>query len=368
MSVDVVIRHRLGDFALDVRMQTEGLLTAIFGASGSGKTSIINVIAGLIRPDFGKVVIDGHTLFDSEAGIDVPVHRRHVGYVFQDARLFPHMTVKQNLSYGRWFTPQQLRYTGMEQIVSLLDIAHLLQRKPHQLSGGEKQRVALGRALLQSPRLLLMDEPLSSLDRQRKKEILPYIERLRDELKIPIIYVSHAIEEVARLATDIAIVKAGHVEMCGPAGEVVQSLGLVADDDPAESSALLEMPVEGYNEQAKLTTLRSPLGTAQVPGFVAPPGQIVRLHIFERDVIIATVAPRGLSALNIFAGVITAIEDHDMAAVKVRIARGDASIVSRITRQSCAMLGLKPGMEVFAIVKSVSIEARGVVRNQPRAG
>src|SRR2546421_3506551 len=199
----VAVEHHFGGFVLDAAFDSAGGLTALFGRSGAGKTSLVNAIAGLIRPDRGYVALDGTVLTDTERGVFVPARRRHIGYVFQEGRLFPHLTVRQNLLYGRWFAPQAKRGDDLDRVVNLLGIAGLLDRRPGRLSGGEKQRVAFGRALLADPRVLLMDEPLSSLDETLKAEILPYIERLRDQSKIPIIYVSHSIAEVARLATTV---------------------------------------------------------------------------------------------------------------------------------------------------------------------
>jgi molybdate transport system ATP-binding protein len=199
----VAIRHRQGDFTLDVAFETGARVIALFGPSGSGKTTILNVIAGLLRPQSGLIRVDGQVLTDTGRGVMVPSHRRRIGYVFQGARLFPHLNVHQNLTYGRWFAPKAERFASLDEIVALLGIGPLLARKPATLSGGEKQRVAIGRALLAAPRLLLMDEPLASLDAARKAETLPYIERLRDELRIPIVYVSHSADEVERLASEV---------------------------------------------------------------------------------------------------------------------------------------------------------------------
>jgi molybdate transport system ATP-binding protein len=209
MSVAVVARHRQGAFTLDVAFESDARVLALFGPSGSGKTTLLNIIAGLIRPQEGRVVVAGQPLTDTATKRFEPAHRRRIGYVFQDGRLFPHLTVRQNLLYGRWFTPKPERFGSIDEIVTLLGLAPLLGRNPHTLSGGEKQRVAIGRALLASPRLLLMDEPLASLDAARKAETLPYIERLRDELRIPIIYVSHSAEEVKRLAQQVVHLEDG---------------------------------------------------------------------------------------------------------------------------------------------------------------
>ncbi len=215
MTIEVDVTHRLGAFTLDVKFASEGRLTALFGPSGSGKTSLVNVIGGLIRPDRGRVVVNGTTLVDTENGVFVPAWRRRIGYVFQEGRLFPHLTVRQNLMFGRRFRPLAEREVRLETIVKLLGIGELLQRRPGALSGGEKQRVAIGRAFLSSPRLLLMDEPLVALDEARKEEIEPYIETLRDEYDIPIVYVSHALREVSRLANTVAVLSGGRLAALG---------------------------------------------------------------------------------------------------------------------------------------------------------
>jgi molybdate transport system ATP-binding protein len=199
----------LGEFALDFAFESDARVIALFGPSGSGKSTLLNVVAGLIRPQVGLVRVEGRVLTDTQAGTFVPPHRRRIGYVFQDTRLFPHLSVRRNLAYGRWFTSASERYASPEEIVALLGLGTLLDRRPPTLSGGEKQRVAIGRALLASPRLLLMDEPLASLDAARKAETLPYIERLRDELAIPVVYVSHSRDEVDRLADEVVHLEAG---------------------------------------------------------------------------------------------------------------------------------------------------------------
>jgi molybdate transport system ATP-binding protein len=228
MSLLVEIRHRLDDFALDVHFRSNDGLTALFGPSGAGKTSIINVVVGLIRPEFGRVVVGGETLLDTERKIFVPKHRRRIGYVFQESRLFPHLTVRQNLLYGRFFAPRAEKVLEIGRIVHLLGIGALLDRRPNRLSGGEKQRVAIGRALLAAPRLLLMDEPLASLDDARKEEILPYIEWLRDELRIPILYVSHSVQEVSRLVSNVVVLSQGRVVAIGPPREAMSRVAAAA--------------------------------------------------------------------------------------------------------------------------------------------
>ncbi len=211
MSLEVSAGTHLGEFALDADFKSESRVTAIFGPSGSGKTSVLNVIAGLLRPERGRVAVDGTVLLDTGAGIFVPPHRRRIGYVFQDDRLFPHLAVKGNLLYGRLFSGSSRHHTSIDEVIDLLDLASLLHRGISALSGGEKQRVAIGRALLSSPRLLLLDEPLSSLDERRKEEVMPFLEKLRDRASMPIVYVSHVLSEIERLAGTVVLMASGRV-------------------------------------------------------------------------------------------------------------------------------------------------------------
>jgi len=356
MTIDVDVAHRQGDFMLEARFESAGRLTALFGPSGSGKSSLINIIAGLARPERGRVVVDGRVLVDTEKRVFVPKHRRRVGLVFQDARLFPHMSVAANLRYGRFFTPAAERYAAPDAVVDLLGIGHLLDRRPSGLSGGEKQRVAIGRALLASPKLLLMDEPLASLDEARKAEIMPYIERLRDETKIPIVYVSHSVAEVARLASEIVVLGAGKVTASGPAAAILQRLDLLPDEERGEGGALLETVVARHDEEFVMTVLASAAGEIRVPRLGLAVGAPVRVRIRARDVMVATERPHGLSALNVLAGRVVAVEPGEGASVDVRMDCGGATVVSRITRQSRQALGIDPGRAVFAVVKTVSFD------------
>jgi molybdate transport system ATP-binding protein len=211
----VDIQKQLGEFALQAAFESEGRVTGLFGASGSGKTSLVNMIAGLLQPDRGTIAIDGETVDDVAAGIHIPAYRRRIGYVFQDARLFPHLDVRQNLDYGRRMNRLDDDPAQRKRVTDLLDIGHLLDRRPGKLSGGERQRVALGRALLSKPRLLLLDEPLGALDEGRRAEILPYLVRLRDEARIPMVYVSHDAAEMRQLATQIVLLQGGRVTALG---------------------------------------------------------------------------------------------------------------------------------------------------------
>jgi molybdate transport system ATP-binding protein len=213
LAVDV--QKRLGDFSLSAKFETERGVTALFGPSGSGKSSLVNIIAGLLKPDKGRIAIDGDVMFDSAGGVNVPPHKRGIGYVFQEGRLFPHMNVRSNLDYGRWMSGIRKDAATFDRVVHLLGIGHLLDRRPGALSGGERQRIAIGRALLMQPRLLLLDEPLASLDAARKAEIFPYLERLRDEARVPMIYVSHSPAEIRRIANAVVTLEDGKVRAAG---------------------------------------------------------------------------------------------------------------------------------------------------------
>jgi molybdate transport system ATP-binding protein len=357
MTLTVDIGHRLGTFSLDAAFTCESGVTALFGRSGSGKTSMVRIIAGLMRPDRGSVVFDGRVLADAEKRIFLPRHRRRFGYVFQEARLFPHLTVRQNLNYGRWFAPKTERSENLDQVVDLLGIEALLDRRPGKLSGGEKQRVAIGRALLSSPRLLLMDEPLAALDDARKAEILPYLERLRDETKIPIVYVSHSIAEVARLASHVVVMRDGKVETTGSPVEVFSQPAASQVSDRREAGALIEGRVEDVLGDHGLTVVALKAGHLFVPGRSPAVGKTVRVHIPARDVMLATSRPEGLSALNILEGRIDFIGGVIDGMLEVRIDCAGDSILVRLTRLSLERLNLSVGKSVFAIIKTVALEA-----------
>jgi molybdate transport system ATP-binding protein len=353
--LDIAVTHRLGDLTLDAHFASGPGLTALFGRSGAGKTSLVNIIAGLVRPDQGRILVDGSVLLDTARGVFVPKHKRRIGYVFQEGRLFPHLTVRQNLLFGRWFNRRAERYADLEGVVDLLGIRRLLDRRPAALSGGEKQRVAIGRALLAGPRLLLMDEPLASLDAQRKAEILPYIERLRDETRIPIVYVSHSIPEVTRLATTMVLLADGRVDAVGPVADIMSRLDLAPKTGRFEAGAVLDARVTGHDLAYGLTHLGCAAGEIKVPFLDLPAGAPVRVHIRARDVIVATEPPHGMSALNVLPGRIAEIGAADGAGCDLRIALDGASLIARVTRRSLADLDLAPGRAVFAIIKSVAI-------------
>lgn len=354
LKIDV--EHRQGVFHLRTRFATEGRITALFGRSGSGKTTLINIVAGLIRPESGCVEVDGEVLFDSARAIHVPAAKRRVGYIFQEGRLFPHFSVRQNLLYGQRFVPAAERYLSLAQAMDLLGLEHLLERSPAALSGGEKQRVAIGRALLASPRILLMDEPLASLDNHRKWEILQYIERLRDEIDIPIVYVSHAIEEVVRLADSMVILSQGQVVASGRPSEVMGRLDLGPTLGRYERGAVIEAMVTGYDAEDDLTILTFAGGTLTVASLDALLGEPVRVRIRARDVSIALEPPGEISILNVLSGSISEIGEEAGAIVDVSIRIGEAQILARLTRRSVRNLGLRVGQKVYALVKAVSLD------------
>jgi molybdate transport system ATP-binding protein len=352
MSLDVDIELRRGTFALTARFVAQPGLTALFGRSGSGKTSLVDIVGGLIRPDRGRVSVDGQPLVDTERGVFVAKHRRRVGYVFQDSRLFPHLSVRRNLLYGRWFARGgDGAAASFDAVVTLLDIRRLLDREPGSLSGGEKQRVAIGRALLAHPRLLLMDEPLASLDEARRGEILPYIERLRDEAGVPILYVSHSVAEVARLATTVVILTDGTVTAVGPVADILPLA------DTGDGGAVVEATVKSHDETFQLTLLGSAAGDLQVPRLAAPPGTRVRAYIRARDVMLSLKPPQDISALNVLAARVAQISPAaNKAQADIRLDCNGAILTARLTAKSVQRLALSPGVPVYAVIKSVSFE------------
>ncbi|MDS7597991.1 molybdenum ABC transporter ATP-binding protein [Agrobacterium tumefaciens] len=356
MTLAVSVRHRLGTFALDASFTSQSRVTALFGRSGSGKTSMIRIIAGLMRPEEGQVSLDGEVLTNSEKGVFVPVHKRRFGYVFQEARLFPHLSVSQNLNYGKRLSTDSLTGKDDNHILEMLGIGHLLKRQPNKLSGGEKQRVAIGRALLSSPRLLLMDEPLASLDEARKAEIIPYLERLRDEMKIPIVYVSHSIQEVARLSDTIVVIKDGKVETQGKAADVLSRPALSVHLEKREAGSIVSGHLESFDERHSLAAVRLSGLLIHVPARRVTAGTPVRVLIPARDVMLATVKPEGLSALNILEGTVAEISPSADGMVTVQVDCGGNIIQSRITDLSRERLHLEPGKPVHAIIKSAALD------------
>lgn len=347
MTVSVALRHDFGGFSLDLAFEAPAGVTVLAGPSGSGKSTVLNAVAGLLRPHSARVAVDGTVLTDTGRGVFVAPHRRRLGIIFQDGRLFPHLSVRQNLRYGRWFAPRGAR-APEGAVVEMLGIGALLDRAPATLSGGERQRVAIGRALLSGPRLILADEPLSALDQDRKAEILPYLERLRDELAMPMLYVSHEPAEVARIATTVVRLDRGRIVASGPAAEVL------ADPDMAgparDAGAVITARVVRHHDDGvtELTAGGLPLF---LPTLAAAPG--ARLRIAAADVMLAHGRPEGISALNLLPGTVERVIPSGNA-VLVRLATPAGPVLSRITRRSAAQLGIHPGAAITAIVKSLS--------------
>src|ERR1700704_443489 len=354
--LSVAVEHRLGDFRLDAAFESGGGLTALFGRSGSGKTSLVNAIAGLIRPARGHIAVDGEVLTDTATGVFVPPRRRHIGYVFQEGRLFPHLTVRQNLLYGHWFAPKRKRVGEVAHVIELLGIGDLLGRRPANLSGGEKQRVAIGRALLADPGLLVMDEPLASLDEEGKTGTPPYIERLRDEFAIPIVYVSHVIAEVTRLATTMVVMSEGRVAAIGSTAEIMGRIDLFPLTGRAEAGAILNTRIAEHDVRFGLTTLRTAAGDLRVPYIDMRLGAQLRVRIRARDVMIALQPPQGLSALNILPGTVAEIGEAEGASVEMRLDCGGEALIARLTQRSVETLGLTPGRQVYAVIKSIAFD------------
>jgi molybdate transport system ATP-binding protein len=357
MSLDIHARFRLdrGDFSLDVDLMLPGHgVTALFGHSGSGKTTCLRAIAGLERAPGGRFTLGDEVWQDEQRGVFVPTHRRALGYVFQEASLFPHLSVRRNMEFG------QRRVAGVEQqfkfasVAELLGIAGLLERMPASLSGGERQRVAISRALLAAPRLLLLDEPLAALDLKRKQEILPYLERLHDELSIPVIYVSHSPDEVARLADHIVLLDSGRVVASGPLGETLAR----ADLPPAfadDAGVVLETTVSGH-EADNLTQLDFAGGCIHVGRRPEAPGSRLRCRIHARDVSLALERPRASSILNILHATVTAVVATDTPGhVLVQLRVGATPLLARITERSRRELGITPGQPVWAQIKAVAL-------------
>jgi molybdate transport system ATP-binding protein len=354
--------HRLGDFhlKLDVRVPSRGV-TALFGRSGAGKSSVVNLLAGLLQPDSGYVRIDDTVLFDSGAGISMPPEHRRLGYVFQEDRLFPHLSVRGNLLFGQRRIPPEERRIGFDEVVALLDIAPLLDRRPRDLSGGEKQRVAIGRALLASPKLLLMDEPLASLDAARKNEIIPFIEKLRDSFGIPIVYVTHDLGEIVRLADRVVLMAEGAAVFTGGVEELVGRLDMADAMDHPEAEALIAGHVAGHDDTYGLTRLILPGAELQVRRMALAPGAAVRVRIRARDVAIALQAPAGISIQNVLP--VTILEIHDrreQCLLRLGLSGNPpVSIWAGITGRAKHDLGLEAGKPVYALIKAVAVEGSG---------
>ncbi|WOI56272.1 molybdenum ABC transporter ATP-binding protein [Palleronia sp. LCG004] len=356
--LEIRLRHAFSDFTLDVDFASGPGVTVLFGRSGSGKTTIAQALAGLLTPDEGRIAIGGETLLDTAKGIRLAPHRRRIGYVFQEARLFPHLTVSQNLRFGAWFAPKNAPREEMGRVVEMLGIGHLLTRRPGALSGGEKSRVSLGRALLSAPRVILADEPLAALDDARKAEILPYFERLRDEARVPILYVSHSASEVARLATTVVALRDGRVIEHGTPGEVLSNPG-VLPNGPREVGSIVRARIVAHHDDG-LTELDASGIALFLPRVDHPTGTWLRVRIAAHDVILSRHRLSGISALNVFEGRVEEIRIGDGPGALVVLVTAAGRILARITQRSVRALDLAPGIVAHAAVKSVAVASADI--------
>lgn len=361
LTVDAHIAYP--DFALDIshRFALDGI-TALFGPSGCGKSTLLRIIAGLEKEAGGRIAWGGETWLDSEHGAFVPPHRRGVGFIFQDARLFPHLSVEGNLRYAARRSARMDRRIDFHDVIAALDLGALLPRHVGALSGGERQRAAFGRTLLTRPRLLLMDEPLAALDVQRKAEILPYIERLPAAFGVPVVYVTHAIDEVARLAQQMVVLAAGRKVAEGPVADVLERLDIQPVTGRFEAGVVLTARILAHDGRYHLTRLDHHGQPIDMPMLDLPVGSEIRLRIRARDVSLATERPRSISVRNILSGTVSQIEEEpDTAFAETLVDIGGARLRARITRAAVADLALAPGKPVYALVKSIAFDRRALV-------
>lgn len=357
MSLYVDLEHSYPDVTVTAKFELGPDVVSLFGASGSGKTTIIRIISGLLQPDKAKITFDGTVFTDTENNTQIPAYKRRIGYVFQEPRLFPHLTVQQNLTFGSWFQPTKISKHDQNHIIELLNIGSLLKRLPNKLSGGEKQRVAIGRALFSSPKLLLMDEPLASLDQRRKAELLPYLKTLRDELKLPMIYVSHSIDEIRQLTDKVLLIKDGQMTAIHSIHQFLEDNAFTAAtirDD--EGVVLIGKPV-AFNELLQIATIQ--IGNTEL--FIPRHNQLsqkpVKLFVAAKDVMLATIYPQNISALNIIPAIISEISPSLNGLIMVTLLIDDTTkILARITHYSFEKLQLKISQKIYAVVKSAAIE------------
>lgn len=345
--LDMQIKAQLGAMALDVDINAGPGVTVLFGPSGAGKTSVINAVAGLLRPDAGRIAIGDQVVFDGKTCL--PPHKRNVGYVFQDARLFPHMTVAQNLRYGGDH--------NADKTIAVLGLEGVLERRPAGLSGGEAQRVALGRALMRNPDVLLLDEPLAALDGPRKAEVMPYLASLHATAKVPIIYVTHAMREVTQLADQLVILDAGRVMRQGTVTDVLADPACARYFEARDAGAVLGGTVARVDAADGVTEVVTPAGIIRLAGALGAIGQAVRVRIPAHDIILARQEPVDQSALNALPVQITAIDDLATGGVAVRVTSGEGVFWAAITPRSARLLGLAVGQDIYAVFKAQAMGA-----------
>jgi len=357
--LSVNVKKRQGAFELNVAFESAAPgLVALFGRSGCGKSTTVNLIAGILRPDTGSIRLNGETLYDARERVNVPVEHRRIGYMFQEPRLFPHLSVLGNLRYGERRAPPAARHIELDEVSELLGLSEFLGRRTWQLSGGEKRRVALARALLSQPRLLLLDEPLAALDAARREELMPYLARLRDRLSIPMIYVSHEFEEVLRLATHVVLLEAGAVVAQGDIASVSRRPELRAIVGPEAIGAVLEGEIETVDAAGELARVRVGDGHLNIEAEGMRPGQRVRVQLLARELIVAIEPPRGLSVRNALRGLVRSIEADDAHSRMLEVDIGGACLIVRVTAAASHELALSVGRSVWVLVKTVSLRGR----------
>ncbi|PFG58171.1 molybdate transport system ATP-binding protein [Vibrio sp. ES.051] len=364
MTIQIQFKQSLGetDFDIDLELPRNGI-SALFGRSGAGKTTLINIISGLVIPEQGRVAIGDHVLFDSELNINLPTYKRKIGYVFQDSRLFPHYSVHGNLLYGA----EDKDDAYFDAVTELLSIKPLLKRFPISLSGGEKQRVAIARALLSKPNLLLMDEPLASLDMPRKREVMPFLEELSDSVNIPIVYVTHSLQEILRLAQHLTILDQGEIITEGKLEEVWASHAMRPWQSFSDQSSLFEGKIAAHHEQYALTYVKlAPNASLWVQKIDGEPDTLIRLQVRANDVSITLEKPKATSIRNILPAVVDSIEvfnaADDKQSISVSLQLDDGCYLwATITPWALDDLNLKEGDRVFAQIKGVSVTQKDVV-------
>jgi len=348
-----------GDFRVDAAFAaTAGTTTALFGASGAGKSTLLGLLAGALRPDRGRIAIDGELVADAASGLHRPLEQRRIAWVFQDGRLFPHLSVARNLDYGLARRPRgtPVRF-ARERVLEVLGLAPLLERWPHSLSGGERQRVAIGRALLAQPRLLLLDEPLASLDAPRRLEILGFLERARREFPLPMVYVTHSLAEVLRIADRMVLLERGRVVGAGAPATLTGRVDTPLLAGRADAGALLLARVQAHDADGSATRLDLGGLTLMTPRLDAAPGSEVRAYVLASEVMIATEAPRGLSVRNVLPATVLKLADRPDRTVLIELSCAGQQLLAAVSRGAVAELGLRAGSEVFALVKTVAIDA-----------
>ena len=362
--IEIDIRLRRGDFDLQLHLELACGALALFGRSGSGKSTVLGLIAGLLRPDSGRIRVGDEVLVDTARGVFVPPHRRRVGLVFQDSLVFPHLDVAGNLDYAARFGRRTHESSSVtrKHVVSLLGLEKMLSRRPATLSGGERQRVAIARALLSHPRLLLFDEPLASLDAERKLEILPYILRLREQSACPIVYVSHAVDEVARIADQVAVLDEGRLRAIGAPGEVLAP-AWARGAGGFTAVSVIEARVERYDQEYGLTVFQHPAGSVALPGRIGQAGELHRFVIRATDVALAVQRPRDVSFRTVLSGTIESIERDagPLARIDIRLVSQER-IVALVTRKAVDELAIDVGDRIYALVKATALDERSLAR------